>query len=71
MNYNYTKDINVERLTKEINDSDITISLSNITCLGNNVDITFKAELSQSEKTTLDTIIENQHNFIDQKRFVE
>lgn len=65
MSYNYLISVfpfakyNLDRLTKEIKDSSITISLDYINGGSSGVTIYFKADLSVSEKTTLDSIIAN------------
>jgi hypothetical protein len=50
---------NLDRLTKEISDSSITIALDHLNGGGDSVLIFFKAELSVAEKSTLDLIIAN------------
>lgn len=58
--YNYTKTpVDVNRLTLEIGESTITIVLDHIDLLGSALSIFFKANLSNDEKTTLDTIVAN------------
>jgi len=58
--YEYTKTpVDIDRLTLEIQQSSITIALDNITLLGSEVTIAFKADISNDEKTTLDTIVAN------------
>jgi len=58
--YNYNIDLfNIDRLTHEINSSNVTIALDNITSIGSSIDIYFKAELSESEILILDDIISN------------
>jgi len=57
--YSYVKQVDIPRLTLEIQQSNITIVLDHITTVGTNVDIVFRADLSVGEKTTLDTIVEN------------
>ena len=52
--YTYTKDsVAINRLTQEIQTSLITIVLDHITLNGAELDIIFKADLSDSEKTIL------------------
>lgn len=55
--YPYTKAVNIDRLTLEINQSSIITSLEHVDCTGTDTKITFKADLSDSDKTTLDGII--------------
>ena len=57
--YNYTKTIDIDRLTLEINQSTITIALDYISALSTSVSIFFKADLSDSEKNILDLIVAN------------
>jgi len=61
--YNITDFLNdkvdIERLTLEISSSSITIALDHIDSTRIEVSISFKADLSVSEKTTLDTIVAN------------
>jgi len=58
--YTYTKTpVALDRLTDEIRTSSITIALDNMTLLGDQLSITFKADLSTEEKSTLDTIVAN------------
>ena len=58
--YTYTKTpVNIDRLTLEIHESTITIILDHIDLLGSELSIFFKANLSNDEKTTLDTIVAN------------
>ena len=51
--------VNLNRLTQEISNSSITISLSSMDSYGTVVNINFKADLSIDEKSTLDTIVAN------------
>jgi len=56
--YDYTKSpLDVNRLTKEIRDSSITISLDHINALGADVKIFFKTDISTAERTALDAIV--------------
>lgn len=57
--YNYTKVVNPAQLTIEIQESPITIALNSILLNVDNLDIDFKADLSVSEKTTLDALVAN------------
>lgn len=57
--YSFTKQVDVDRLTFEIQQSLITISLDHITTLGTEVDIYFKSELSSDEAVILAQIISN------------
>jgi len=60
MIYNYTKQANLDNLELEIRSSTITIALDTITLVGDDdLKITFKATLSSSEETELDTIVTN------------
>ena len=51
--------INSDRLSQEIQDSTIVISLSFISTDGDNCDIWFKAELSSNDQSALDIIVSN------------
>jgi len=55
--YVYQKQVNIDRLTKEIVDSNITIVLDHIDSLGLDITIWFKAELSIEEEITLSNIV--------------
>ena len=57
--YIYVKQVDIPRLTLEIQQSGITITLDYITTVGLNVNIVFQTDLSADEKTMLDTIVEN------------
>ncbi len=57
--YDYTKVVDVPRLTQEIQQSNIVTALDYMDVLGTAVSIYFKAELSTEDKTTLDTIVAN------------
>lgn len=60
MDYNYTKIANLDILEKEIKESSITIALSNLSVTGmDQLTISFKTSLSQSEETELNTIVNN------------
>jgi hypothetical protein len=60
MIYNYTKQANLDNLELEIKSSSITIALDTITLTGTDgLEITFKAALSTSEESELDTIVTN------------
>lgn len=57
-NYNYTKEINADRLTQEIQQSSIVTALDHISIEGTDeVTITFKAALSSTDEDTLDSIV--------------
>lgn len=62
MIYDYVKSVNVEKLDAEIRASAITVALDHVTVLGPDVTITFKASLSNSEKTLLDTLVDDHVN---------
>lgn len=49
--------VSLERLTKEIADSAITIALDHINVLGDSLSIVFKNAISASEETSLDAIV--------------
>jgi hypothetical protein len=55
--YQYTKEINSDRLTLEIQQSAIITAVDHIETLGNEVTVIFKADLSNDDKTILDGII--------------
>lgn len=56
--YNFNKSpVAVDRLTKEIKDSIITIALDHINVFGVSVDVVFKAPLSSDEIATLTSLI--------------
>lgn len=56
--YSYTKTpVCVDRLTLEIRSSTIVTALDHISLLGEALDINFKADLSASDKTTLDALV--------------
>lgn len=57
--YTYTKEVNSDRLTKEIQDSSIITALDYIGTMGVICDVWFKAELSVEDKATLDVIVDN------------
>ena len=57
--YDYTKQVDVPRLTQEIQQSNIVTALDYISALGTAISIYFKADLSTEDKTTLDTIVAN------------
>jgi hypothetical protein len=57
--YQYSKTVNVDRLTLEINTSTIITALESISALGTEITINFKADLSTADKATLDTIVAN------------
>jgi hypothetical protein len=57
--YTYEKMVNVTKLTEEIEGSSIVTALDYISTIGSTDDIWFKAELSMTDKTTLDTIVAN------------
>lgn len=58
--YNYTKDpCAIERLTKEIQTSSIVTALDHIDLFGSALSIFFKADLSDPDKTNLDSIVSN------------
>jgi hypothetical protein len=59
MQYNYTKTINPEQLSREIQSSAITVALDFVTSLGTDVSIFFKAELSPDELTILNNLVSN------------
>lgn len=60
MQYLYTKQIfNLNQLSSEIQQSEITIAIDNIIALGDQVTITFKANLSESEEDLLNEIVDN------------
>jgi hypothetical protein len=55
---NYTiENVDIDRLTEEIQDSSITIAIDYIEHSGSSLDVYFKASLSQAETDTLDAII--------------
>lgn len=56
--YPYTKEVNTTALAKEINASSIVIGLDAINLKGTALSIIFKAELSPSEVTTLDALVD-------------
>lgn len=61
--YTYTKSINSDRLTLEIQqNSSITIALDHIGVVDTTITIWFRAELSLGEKSALDTIVANHIN---------
>ena len=56
--YNFTIDpFDSDRLSKEIKDSAIVTVLDNITALGNDVNIVFRAELSETDEGILNAIV--------------
>ena len=55
--YSYTKEIDVPRLTSEIQAAAITVALDYIDCVGTALDIYFKATLSAGEETTLGDLV--------------
>lgn len=56
--YSYTKAINTERLTSEINSSPIEVALDYINLIGeSNVEVFFRMQLSSIDKVTLDNLI--------------
>lgn len=55
--YNYTKVVASDRLELEIRESNITVALDYITTSGSNLDIYFKASLSEAEETALDGLV--------------
>lgn len=55
--YSFTKEVNVPRLQSEIQESQITIALESISALGNDLDITFKTALSQTEEAELTALV--------------
>jgi hypothetical protein len=58
MQYVYTKTpVSVDRLTQEIQQSEINVALDVITVFGTEVTITFKAALSEVNEDTLDSIV--------------
>jgi hypothetical protein len=57
--FNYTKTANLSILQEEIENSSITIAIDNITALVDDITIVFKANLSENEQTTLNTIVNN------------
>lgn len=57
----FNKFCSSDRLTKEIQESPITVALDYITTTASTTDVFFKAVLSESEQTTLNNII-NAHN---------
>lgn len=57
--YDYNKSaIVIEKLAKEITTSNITIALDHIILFGSILSILFKSDLSNEEKTTLDSLVE-------------
>lgn len=49
--------VDVGKLSEQIQDSSITIALNSITTSGDTLSVTFKANLSSSEQTTLDGLV--------------
>jgi hypothetical protein len=60
--YQYTKSANLETLQSEIQSSSIVTALDNLTSLGSTITIVFKTTLSNTDETTLDSIVENHVN---------
>lgn len=57
--YSYTKTpVAVDRLTQEISDSAITVALDHINLFGNDLDIFFKAALTEGEEAILDSLVD-------------
>jgi len=56
--YSYEKETNIKNLTREILNSAITIALDYINLTNQNLDIYFKASLSNEEKDLLDNIVD-------------
>ncbi len=57
--FNYTKTVRPDQLLTEIQGSEITIAVENITSSTNSVTINFKADLSTEEVSLLDDIVDN------------
>ena len=60
--YIFEKEINSNRLVKEIRDSNITIALDYITTAGTSCSIFFKADLNSDEYYTLNNIVSSHIN---------
>lgn len=56
---NFIKVVNVDRLSKEIRESDITVALDYVNASDSDCDVFFKAELSQVDLDILDALILN------------
>jgi len=63
--YTYEKEINSNQLQNQIQNSSITVALNHIDTAGLNVDIWFKAELSNSEISILNSIVSDHIPVID------
>jgi hypothetical protein len=61
MQYTYEKSVKLDLLKREIENSSITIALDYINQNGLDIEIVFKASLSQSEITTLNQLVQD-HN---------
>ena len=60
MIYNYTKEVfDINRLIDDVRISGIVTALDNITALGSNITITFKADLSVGDETLLNDVVTN------------
>ena len=60
--YSFTKAINADRLTKEIQQSSIVAALDHISTTGTALDIYFKAELSTGDSSTLSALVSSHVN---------
>ena len=60
--YQYVKSANLQILESEIRSSNIITALDTLTSLGTTITVTFKATLSNTDETTLNTIIDNHVN---------
>lgn len=58
MAFTYSKSpVSVDRLTQEIRDSSITISLDYVTVFGTNLDVIFKSDVPEGDVATLDALV--------------
>ena len=56
--FSYTKSpVSVERLTSEIQNSDISVALNHISVFGDNLDVYFKDDLDPADIATLDALV--------------
>lgn len=60
--YNYEKEANLDRLTKEIKDSTIVTVLESVSSQGSELDILFKDALSNEDVTTLEQLVQDHVN---------
>jgi len=57
LNKTYNKQVNIETLKREIQNSSITIAIESISTLGNQVTVTFKAHLDTAAESVLDSLV--------------